>query len=308
MPTTSYVVAAGDSIERVALALTGDQANWRTLAQWNSLDFPYIVSDLTPYLPVAASGTVTVTGPTSSSWTVPQGFLFAQPPLPNGGYQVQYKATVAMQGGSGTASVSVPVVCTQAGQVGNCGPSMVTVIVSSGLPSSAAATNAAPFTNGAAPNVLGPGGTLLIPASLSKPGPAPQAQTGWLTLLGGTSLRLATDGDLVVGPDGSLSLVSGGDNLLQNWAMRVLTQRGDFPLHPGFGTELDALMASGKADATDLILADIRESIQADPRVATVTDVAVVPAGLATTLQVTATVVPVGQNTNIPLNVLLGGG
>lgn len=305
---TSYTVAAGDSLPRIALAVTGSESNWRVLAAWNALTYPYLATDPSPYAPVAASGSVTVSGPTSSSWTVPVGFLFAQTPLPNGGYQVQYAATQAVSGGSGSPSVTVPVACTQVGVVGNCGPGAITVLVSSGLPSSATVTNASPFASGASPRVLGPGDTLLIPPSLSAPGPAPQSQTDWLSLIGGTSLALSTGGDLIVGANGSLATVSGADNLLQNWAMRVLTQRGDFPLHPGFGTELDVLMSSGKQDATDLILADIRESIRTDPRVTDVTDIAVTSAGLPTTLQVTATVVPVGQQTAIPLTVLLGGG
>jgi hypothetical protein len=191
--------------------------------------------------------------------------------------------------------------------VGNCGPNAITVIVGSGLPATCTVTNPTPFYNGAAPNVLGPGDTLLIPPSLSQAQPAPTV-TDWLTLIGGTSLQLSGSGDLVVAPDGSLATISGGGNLLQNWALRVLTQRGDMLLHPSFGTEIVALGTSGASDATDLILADIREAIQADPRVASVSDVAVTPAGGdSTTLQVSCTVLPVGSSTPIPLSVLLGG-
>ncbi len=311
---TSYIVQWNDSLQSIALKLTGDESNWRLLQAYNgSLQWPFISNNAgpyatnSPYAPVAASGTVTVTGSISQSWTVPVGFLFGQPPLRNGSYQVTYAATSSVTGGSGTASVSVPVACTQTGSVGNCAPGAISVVLGSGLPSGTTVTNSAAFTNGAAPNVLGPGSTLLIPPSFAASETLqPPTEQDWLTILGGTALFLGSDGDFAVTPAGKLQTVTGASSLTQNWSLRVLTQRGEMPMHQDLGTETDALGVSGAADVSDLIIADIRESIRQDPRVQDVQGIALTPQG--TSLQVTAIVTPISSDTTIPISVLLGGG
>ena len=95
-----------------------------------------------------------------------------------------------------------------------------------------------------------------------------------------------------------LGVVSGGDNLGQAIIMRLLTPRGELSelAHPEYGSRLHELIGRQNTETTrNLIKLFILESLQAEPRVEEVLEVAVEPTrGRRDSVSVLLRVKPVG--------------
>jgi phage baseplate assembly protein W len=105
-----------------------------------------------------------------------------------------------------------------------------------------------------------------------------------------------------------LALVAGRDNLGQAVLMRLLTPRGELAelAHPEYGSRLHELIGRQNTETTrNLIRLYILESLEQEPRIAKVLEVAVTPSpGTRDRVDVLLRVQPIGPNGALSLGPL----
>lgn len=83
----------------------------------------------------------------------------------------------------------------------------------------------------------------------------------------GTDLAISDAGDLIVWPNGELATYSGPDTCIQALRFRVLTMRGELPLHPEAGSGFPKLVGTRNLE---LLLSEanqeLRTLLEEDPR------------------------------------------
>lgn len=114
-----HLVRDNDTIQHLALLYLGDANLWKDIAGFNSLDYPYITSDINFQTSVKASGTATITMSkhVSKPVRIPQGTeIFA---LTIHGDVIKFTTMTLVVIATGTQSINLNVECTHVGMLGN---------------------------------------------------------------------------------------------------------------------------------------------------------------------------------------------
>lgn len=117
----------------------------------------------------------------------------------------------------------------------------------------------------AGPGVVLAGGMLMVPA----PAAVTVATDPEQVFERDAELR---SGQLVVGDDGDLRVVSGRDNLRQAIRNRIETDRGEIIFHPAYGSQIRQLLGTVNGPTAGLLAAQYaRTAVESDPRIQRVT-------------------------------------
>lgn len=96
----------------------------------------------------------------------------------------------------------------------------------------------------------------------------------------GTDIALTPQGDLAVTPSGALGVTDGADTCVQALVLFIRASPGDLPLHPTYGTQINARLVGAKSNfdaIRALALGDLRQLLENDTRFLGATPVDVVP-------------------------------
>ncbi|WP_027894462.1 hypothetical protein [Calidithermus chliarophilus] len=114
--------------------------------------------------------------------------------------------------------------------------------------------------------VLGPGDTLYYPSDAL---PSPRRRVGADLEAQTYGTDLAMQGGHLVWIGGSLSMVSGLDNLKQALTHRLNTPQGNLPAHPGYGHALKQYLGRvGGGDEAALVRLEAQRVLNQDRRIA----------------------------------------
>jgi phage baseplate assembly protein W len=278
----------------VAQAIYRDASLWRQIVDYNQLEAPYFLSDTSNFnREVTASGLVTFTrkAGVSGAYTIPAGSA-VYTALDSFGIQRTYLTQTAVTLASSAASVDASVVCTFAGEFGNIGAGLITGFDAGLSAFIGSVTNADDFTNGRIWALKLVGETIVVPDT-NSPAPPLSMENDYLTQLGKKDLMLQDDGELA--PDNLVSSdiasCEGLANIAQALQHRLMTTKGELPLHPDYGTNLQAYVGANLPFTTKLIELEVMNTLQADPRVASAQVTRLQRSGKVTSVEALVTLV-----------------
>ncbi len=308
MSFLEHVVTSLDSVQSLAATYLQDASRWRDVVDFNSLDYPYIVSDPSFQAQTYASGAVTVTRTyTTGALTIPQGTSFLVPAV-DGFSAKTYATTQTVTLAPGVSTAEVPVQCTVAGVWGNTPQATVTGISAPDTTLQSAfssITNTSSFTNGMTLNVRKPGDSILIPVDNTWNGMDTYASlTDFYNFQFGSDLELGDDGDLVFDGYGDIGSVAGIANLAQAMRDRLMTPQTSLVYHPEYGSMLEEYMSTQiPMYAQKMLVLAVTETLLMDDRVDRVN--VLVAQKMGTVLQVVVDVFPIQQSQPVRVPVAL---
>lgn len=272
-----HTITRFDSLQSLALKYLDDATLWKQIADYNKLDYPYIVSSEAELSELHSKGYVTVVRRSyTSDLTVPKGWQFETEPVPYSGNAIKYFEVIEDTTiPAGISTWDILCQCITPGTFGNVAEYTISRSSSTNAAASSIAFatvyNKAQFTGGKNYNVKVVGDTIYIPADSAAA--APEDIKKMLNIIGGTDLLLDTDGDIQFSGAGDLASVTGADNIRYAVRDRIATDLGEYTLHPEYGTDMQDLIASANiANRTDLIELAILNSLNQEDRI---TDVSV---------------------------------
>ena len=237
-----------DTLSTLALAYLGDATRWKEIADYNKLSYPYILQTRDDLNAFFGSGYVTVVrANTQADVTIKKGWQFkTKPNSVTGGVAKVFLVIEDTYIPAGISVAYVPLRATVAGSFGNVVEYTIVdagdnTVQSSGIQFTAI-YNEFKFTGGQDINVRVTGDTIFIPADSSEV--IPEDVSKILELIGGSDLVLDINGDLMLNDNGDLASVSGAENIENAVVSRIMTELGEFSLHPDYGTEVEMLIGS----------------------------------------------------------------
>lgn len=333
-PIKPYTIRQGDTLQGIAQAMVGDPAKWYEIAIYNKLTYPYIDEGGRSF-GQKASGEVSfyVDVPTGSNITIPEGLIVTTAEKVSygavSGYTNKYvtKKSVVLSGSA--ISVRAEIEAIGYGEVGNVFEGEITEIVrkgaGAGLDSQVKVINSGLITGGTTGKVLTVGDMLLIPQlDDGRISNEFSLQTTYFDMLMGRDLYLGGEGtdkpndervelsaiydkDLSTSESEALNgfggmdlrAVSGVDNLIQAILHRMVTEKGELPYHPEYGSLLPKLVGKpGTQKNIRLLETEAIATCLEDPRVESVYGLTMQYAGFGA-YAVEFTVKPIGINSAV---------
>ena len=278
------LVRLGDTLPALAETYLGSASQALFLAQFNSLEYPFIVNNSTFSTNVYATGSVVVTLLGTGPYTVALGQQFASVPGPANEVRL-YATTASVVLNSTGQTATIGVQATIAGHWGNTLPNTITNAQTSDL----SVTNPSPITGGTILRVLRPGDYINIPTS----GTATAATGTRLSLkqydaIGGVDLAYTATRGLQLTTDDLVASVN-DQTIVQDIAATVATPLGSDPNNPTLGSYVPASLGSAGEHAMHRIAVLVQGVAQSDNRVQSVGGVRVAQQDTFVALQVPVT-------------------
>jgi phage baseplate assembly protein W len=234
-------------MDSLALQYFGDASRWQEIADFNQLQYPYIVDDIKELDQFYARGYLTVErATTNNSAIVRKGWIFkTKPDFFLGGVIKLYEVTEDTTFPAGVLKADVPIQSVFYGTFGNTMEYMVTELDDSTKAQSTiqftAVYNEAPITGGQDVNAKVTGDVIYIPVDSTEVKPDDISKL--IQIIGGEDLTEAVMG-VVFNDDGDLGTVSGTDNIKQAVSARLMTELWELSQHPEYGTELTEIIGT----------------------------------------------------------------
>lgn len=123
-----------------------------------------------------------------------------------------------------------------------------------------------------------------------------------LVRIGGISILLDQNNDIVITPDGRSQLAIGLTNIVQKIRVGISTPKGALKTHPNYGLEVQPGASTADASADD-VLRSIRNMYSKDPTFSSITSAKVLKKGPVSQISVNVQLAGVNQNIPISINV-----
>lgn len=270
-----HILTESDSLHSLAEQYLGDPNRWGEIVEYNGLSSPYIVQTAEEKNNNFGSGYVLVQRATATrAITIPKGWKIHTQPSLIGGMVKTYVVTEQTTLPAGQSFGYIHVTCTVPGSFGNIPHNTV---MEAGKEFEEAGirfvtmTNDSAFTGGRDTHVLTIGDSLFIPTSETQFLP-PKSLREMGELIGDEDLGLfpefgyqrATAEDNF----GDIASVSGLENIIQAVNDRLMTEKGDLPLHPTYGTNLPSLIGTAMKPYTKkMVELEIYEALSYEDRI-----------------------------------------
>lgn len=253
-----HILTESDTLQSLAEEYLGDPLRWLELAEYNGISEPYIVSTSEEKLNSYGRGYVTVVRTNYTSvLPIPVGWTFKTRPSIIGGAIKYFTVTVATEVPAGQQVGYVYVTSTIPGTFGNVPPNTILEPGDEFIEDNIRfdhITNEQAFTGGRDTHVLAIGESIYIPAEDTL-NFEPQSLKQISDLIGGEDLALTPSTGyaraLVEDGYGDLRSISGIENIKQAVSDRLMTEKGELPLHPEYGTNLPLIIGSPRMPYTE---------------------------------------------------------
>ena len=241
-----HVLTDFDSLQSLALKYLGDASRGREIADYNKLNYPYVLQDKHDLEGFFGSGYVTVTRANyQTSALIKEGWTFKTKsgPLTRNTIRI-FEVSEDTNIPAGVQSYKIPLRCTVPGSFGNVIGYTITEVGENTKQLSniqfLSVYNEQQFSGGRPLNVAIVGSTLYIPTESNTT--APDDAVKMLALIGGEDLVLDDSGNLVIEDGGDLASAYGMDNIRYAIASRLKSELGDLLYHPEYGTPFQDLI------------------------------------------------------------------
>jgi len=243
-----HILTDIDSLQSLALTYLGDATRGGEIADYNKLNYPYILQDREELNDYFGSGYIAIVRSNSQTSTlIKKGWTFkTKSSLFTGNTTRVFGVIEDTLVPAGEQTYEIPLRCTVPGNFGNVMAGTVTEVGDDTLQLSdiqfLSITNELNFSGGKPIDVRVTGDTLYIPTDYSEV--APENIEKILDLIGGEDLVLDDYGNLVIEDGGDLASVHGSDNIRYAVISRLQTELGDLLHHPEYGTDFQELIGS----------------------------------------------------------------
>ena len=263
-----YIVKDGDTLARIAAKMYGDASKWKLIAVFNGLEYPYIVG-LDFEKEVRAVGKVKVVKEsTGTSVTIPKGWKVFVPEY-MGTDKIEFVTTERVVIGYGKSEGEVGIEAVMAGTIGNVRAGLITGFEP--LSGVSRVYNSQPTTGGKIWNVVKIGDVLMIPQTEGElPIAVMSSEETSYEQLFGADIKVLPNGELDYVERGGLkdlAVVSGVKNLVQALGIRINTDKGFYPYHRLYGTNLPYYIGRKGEAYYELIKVDLKDNVLMDLRV-----------------------------------------
>lgn len=264
-----HILNDADTLQSLADRYLGDPTRWYEIVEYNKLDAPYIVRERTDAKEMFGNGYVTIVRANfQSAVTIKAGWTLHTKPYLVGGQIKSFVITEDVHVLEGTSTFSVHAKCTLSGHYGNVSPGMVEVAGKEFLENGIqvlSVENEEQFEGGKDLRILVTGESIFIPGEDVEALPEDIIQM--LDMIGGEDLD-TTDGFLDGDGFGDIRSVSGIENIVQAINNRLVTERGELPLHPEYGTNMADIIGSANSDHVHkLVELEIYEALSYEDRI-----------------------------------------
>lgn len=270
----SYIIKEGDTLESIWQKYSY-LSSWKVLAEFNQLEYPYIVPDDTD-IAEPASGQVVFSWktPSATDVLVPAGTLVG---CLQGSHTYQYltQESVVLSADQSTSD-PVLIASVDCGKEFNLASQAIDTIFDTTLSSLLTVTNPAPLSGGFQLHVKRYGDILYIPtqhSSETRQTPIDFINVYGIDIYAGDNLS-GEYGLLHKSGTHDLLLVAGLDNLKQALIRRVTTDEGSLLGHPTYGSRFSTYL--GKAltyQVPEMLKVEAVRCLKGDPRVKEVPNV-----------------------------------
>ncbi len=265
-----HVLTDTDSLHSLAYSYLNDPLRWKEIADFNKLDYPYIVKDESELGEYYASGFLKVTrNEADTIGYIPAGAVFKTRPGINGALVRRYTVVDSVTFGLGSFSEYIFVRSTLRGSFGNTAVGTISELENPirGI-EIVSIVQESPFTNGKDVNVKITGSSIFIPSEDGTDS-MPLTLEGYLAELGGEDLYTDSMVGIFTDKDGDISSVNGIENIKQAVQARLMTEKGELVLHPEYGTNIPKLIgqASSLPYLDRLIQIEILEALALEDRI-----------------------------------------
>lgn len=253
-----HILTAADTLYSLAEEHLNDPNRWREIADYNGLNAPYLVGSRAEAESRYGRGYLTVTRASfETELILPKGWTFQTKPYIIGGMVKTFVVTEQTVVPEGVATFHVHVRSTVGGTYGNVAAGSITepgpefreadiALVS--------VVNERTFEGGTDSRVLTVGDSIYIPTD-DLGNTVPKDIREQLEYIGGEDFLLLPNigYERYIPSDGygDYASVSGLDNIAQAVNDRLMTEKGDLPLHPEYGTNLALLVGTAHMPYTD---------------------------------------------------------
>lgn len=275
-----HIITDTDTLQGLANDYLGDPSLTTTIIDYNNLDYPYIITNKSELDTLYASGYLRINRASYRSAVVLRaGSSFLTAPSIADSMTRTYKVVEDTQLAANDPSPYVYVRSEVLGSFGNIlAGSLTTVgaILTDIELDIASVTNDLGFTNGKDINVKLVGDLLFIPVD-DDTSTAPKdigSLAAFIEDLGQIDFLMESGAINVL--DGDFKSVSGLDNIVQAINARLMTEKGELPLHPEYGTGLPELIGKPQLPYINkLIELDIIDALSYEDRISdvSVTDI-----------------------------------
>lgn len=269
-----HILTESDTLHSLAEQYLGDPNRWGEIVTYNGISAPYIVSTAEEKNNVFGNGFVRVQRTSSRARTIPKGWTMTTQPSIIGGSVKTFRVTEDTLLPAGQVFGYIHVTCTVPGSYGNI-PNNTVMELGKEFEQAgirfATVTNEVAFTGGRDTHVLTIGDSLFIPTEDTQY-LAPKSLREMSELIGDEDLALypevgyqrATDTDSY----GDIATVKGLENIIQAVNDRLMTEVGDLPLHPTYGTNLPSLIGTAMKPYTKkMVELEIYEALSYEDRI-----------------------------------------
>jgi len=302
--TDGVILKFEDTLERISYDAFGDASQWKLIALYNDLEYPFIVDtdfdkeiEATGYVRFYRNPAVLtpITIPVNSSVWVP---------IYRGTLQIDFVTTATKVLPIANTYIDVPVQAVKPGEIGNVAPSQITGFTA--ITGILKVSNVDGVTGGKIWRVMKPGDVILIPKTSTTSTSIISGATKDYDAMFGIDIALTKDGEFDVANEtlNDLKRVYGVKNLVQALKDRILTQKRYYIYHPEYGCDLPYYM--GRKNIThwqDLVKVDIKGGVLLDPRISEIKQFKMEIDG--DTISMDFDAIPINQNAPLPLNLII---
>lgn len=298
-------VKSDDNLERIALDVYGKASQWKLIALYNELEYPFFVSEEFEK-EVKATGFVRFYRNLSylPDIVITVGREVWVPEF-QGTRQIDFKTTATTTLSIGKEYVDVPVRAVLSGEIGNVGVGSIVGIDSDLTGKITKISNISNTSGGKNWKVAKPGDIIMVPKTESMTvSTVVNAKKDYEALFG-IDLYIK-DGELDSSSEQGLDLkrTFGIHNLVQALGNRIVTNKRFYTYHPEYGTYLYAYIGK-KSSKTwqDVIKVDIKDACLLDPRIASIKSFLMEISGDMIGLSFDA--IPVNQSSSVPVSLVV---
>ena len=328
----TYKVRMGDSLQRIALNVTGNAEDWINIASYNSLDPPFIVNYKDTLGAQKAEGIAnlfTDVAPVSNI-IITKDTKVATPLLKAFGstndlyYQYEFVTTEQIILAPTFFNVPVKVQAVKGGAEYNLAPRKLSAVNDTTLTAlGVRVANNGAFSGGSSKKVVSPGDILFIPIGMQADTltfkakiPIGSTLKDWGERVLGQDfvfIREATKiqrlgqiaNDIKTTSDGQAATRAGVQNLAQSITHRLTTQKGELLYHPEYGSLLPGMIGTSNSPETKKLMSlEARDNLLSDPRVVTVLSLDVTE-DLFGAYYIDAQIEVLGSSTPVALNLVM---